>query len=304
MSILINKVEQLTGHTSAVYALCEGPSPGIFLSGSSDGVVAEWDVFNLKQGKIAVKINAAVYSIAFVKEKKILLIGNGIGGIHIVNLQQKKEIKLLQIHKGPVFDIKYSAVNNCFYSASSDGTIAFTELENYSIQTQKICEQKVRQLHLNQSQTLLAVASGDCTIRIFNTQLFKQEKVFPAHDLSTNAVSFHPNGKQLVTGGRDAFIKVWDIMNDYTLQLAIPAHNFAVYAIGFNADKNLMATASRDKTVKIWDASTFELLKRLDSKSSKGHLNSVNCLMWHQESGKLLSAGDDRSIIVWEILKG
>lgn len=302
MQYKINKLVQLTGHAGSIYGLCQGPSPNVFFSGSSDGIVAEWNIGNTEQAKIAVKIESAVYSIAFIKEQNLLLVGNGNGGIHIVDYEQKKETKLLQLHKAPVFDIRFSAVNRCFYSASSDGTIAIVKVDDFYSEVIKLCHQKVRQLNLNQDESLLAVAAGDCSIRIFNTKTFKQEKQIAAHSLSSNAVCFHPEGKLLITGGRDAILNGWDLEQDYKLEFSIPAHNFAIYSIEFSPDNKLMATASRDKTVKIWDSSNFDLIKRLDNKSSKGHLNSVNKLMWDNESGKLITAGDDRSIILWESL--
>ncbi|MDQ3191445.1 MAG: WD40 repeat domain-containing protein [Bacteroidota bacterium] len=297
----IDKTAQLTGHTGSVYGLCNGPSPMVFFSGSSDGVVAEWNIENTDQAKIAVKIDSAVYSIAFIKENNLLLIGNANGGIHIVDYIEKKEIKLLQLHTAQVFDIKYSEKNKCFYSASSDGTIAVTNIADFNSEGLKLCQQKARQLNLNPDESLLAVACGDCTIRIISTSTFNEIKTFAAHDLSANSVCFHPSGKLLISGGRDAILNVWDLEQDYKLKLSIPAHNFAIYSIEFSLDGKLMATASRDKTVKLWDSATFDLIKRLDNKSSKGHLNSVNRLIWNKQSGNLITSGDDRSIILWQI---
>lgn len=300
MGFSIQKLAQLTGHSSSVYGLCEGPTSNIFFSGSSDGVVAEWDMENTEKAKIAVKIETAVYSVEFIREKKILLIGNGIGGVHIVDYIQKKEIKLLQLHKAPVFDIKYSKKNNCFYTASSDGSIAIVSMDDYYTVQIKLCPEKARQLNLNLDESLLAVACGDGSVRIFNTLTFKQENTITAHNLSSNAICFHPDKNLLISGGRDAIVNIWDIKQDYELVQTIPAHNYAIYSIGFSPDKKLMATASRDKTVKIWNAESFDLIKRLDNKSSKGHLNSVNRLMWEKETGKLITTGDDRSIILWQ----
>ena len=64
------------------------------------------------------------------------------------------------------------------------------------------------------------------------------------------------------------------------------------------------ASASRDKSIKIWDPRNFKLLKVIDAskKGMNAHINSVNKLLWLSYNNYLVSASDDRSIMVWEII--
>jgi WD40 repeat protein len=70
----------------------------------------------------------------------------------------------------------------------------------------------------------------------------------------------------------------------------------------FNTSGTLFATASRDKTAKVWDAADAAFLFRLDKENFSGHLNSVNSVLWLNDD-TLISASDDRSIIIWKIAK-
>lgn len=299
MKFEVKKIASLTGHSGSVYALEKAANTSQFFSGSSDKFVALWNLRTLQSEKFAAQFPAIVYAICHIPEKQILLVGTSAGSIHILDLAKKTEIKILQHHTSSIFDLKYSAQTNCFYSAGGDGNFAICSLETLSlIKIKKLCEEKVRSLDLNYHSSEIAIASGDCNIRIFDLKTLEEKKTFTAHTLSANVVCYSPDGSLILTGGRDAHLNIWDSKN-FSLIKNIPAHNYAIYDIVFSPDNELFATASRDKTIKIWDAETFELQARINKENFDGHVNSVNKLLWMEDY--LVSTGDDRAVMVWEV---
>lgn len=304
MQIKIKKAATLKGHNGSIYALDNGISEHTFFTGSSDKFVALWNLQTFQAEKFAASFPSPVYSICNIPEKQLLLVGTSAGSIHALDLQKKEEIKILQHHTAPIFDIKYSRHTNCFYSAGSDGNFAVGSLDTLSlIKIKKLCAEKVRSIDFNYTTLEIAVASGDCNIRIFDLNTLDEKKtIIEAHTLSANLVKYTPDGKILLTGGRDAHLKIWNAEN-YEQIKSIPAHNFAIYDIAFSPDTTLFATASRDKTIKIWNAKSFELLVRINKENFDGHINSVNKLLWSSYNDYLISVGDDRSVMVWEVTK-
>lgn len=299
MNIQIQKLHSFTGHNGSVYALAEGFAPGILLSGSSDKFVAGWNLPEQISEKFAAQFPAPVYSLLSMKNRKLLLAGTGSGSIHILDIEAKQELKILQLHSAQVFDLAFSEKHQLLIAAGGDGQISFCDAEFNFIKSGKLSEQKIRNLAISPEEDLLAVACGDGTIRIFNLPECKEINSFHAHDLSANAIAWDPQGKYLLSGGRDAHLKAWDVKNDFALLNSIPAHNFAIYKIVFSPDGKLFATASRDKTVKIWDASNLEFRYRINKENCDGHINSVNTILWNAYG--LVSAGDDRSVMLWRI---
>src|SRR5690606_5451891 len=116
-----------------------------------------------------------------------------------------------------------------------------------------------------------------------------------------SALSFSPDGQVLLSGGRDAHIRVHDSFKGTELRDWIP-HWFAIYAIAYQPGGKLFATASRDKSIKLWSAEDFRLLKVLHKdRGLDAHSHSVNTLIWSPSGHRLYTAGDDRRIKVWNL---
>ena len=113
------------------------------------------------------------------------------------------------------------------------------------------------------------------------------------------AVQYAPDGSYLVSGSRDAQVKIWDSMS-FELIKNIPAHLFAVNSIAFHPTLPYFATASMDKSIKIWGADDFKLYKVISrEKGFASHQLSINKLAWHDNH--LISVSDDKRIIIWGI---
>jgi WD40 repeat protein len=301
MPVNITKIATLKGHNGSVYTLAEGVSESTFFTGSSDHYAALWSLEKLEQENFAAKFPAIIYALCHIPEKKLLIAGTSAGSIHVLDLEKKLEVKSLVHHTGPVFDIKYSLKSNSFYSASGDGNFAICSLESLSlIKIKKLCDEKVRSIDVYHPSSEIAVASGDCMVRIFDLFSLEEKQTFKAHELSANVVRYSPDGNLLFTGGRDAHLNIWDARS-YSLIKSIPAHNFAVYDIVFSPDRNLFATASRDKSFKIWNMNTLEVLARVNKENYEAHANSVNKLIWSTYKNYLISTGDDRMIMIWDV---
>jgi len=302
MGISVKKVHAFTGHNGSVYTLEKGISEATFFTGSSDKYAALWSLEKMEQEHFAAKFPAIIYALCHIPEKNLLLAGTSAGSVHVLDLVKKEELKILQHHTLPVFDISYSELTGCFYTSGADGNFAVCSLESLSLlKIKKLCEEKVRSIDISESRKEIAVASGDCKIRIFDLQTLEEKHVFEAHRLSANIARFSPDSSLILSGGRDAHLNIWDAKS-YTLIKSIPAHNFAIYDIVFSPDEKLFATASRDKTLKIWDAETFELLLRINKENHEGHANSVNKLLWSRHHEYLVSTGDDRTVMVWDVI--
>jgi WD40 repeat protein len=298
------KSKQFEGHSGAIYTLESADEKNKFFSGSSDNLVVEWNMKGPQQNKVVAKLSAKAMALKYVSDRNILLAGQSLGGIHVIDLNKNEEIKLLQLHRQSIYDIQYLPETECFWVAGGDGMISIWSINDFALITAiKICDKKIRSIAFNHVSNETAVGCGDGSVRVFDFITYEEKKILKGHidDFSVNALCYHPNGKHLLSGSRDAFLNVWDIENDYALINHIAAHNYAIYSITFSPDMKLFATGSRDKTIKIWDAENFEFLLRIDKPKHGSHSHSVNKILWSDFTDYLISTGDDRTIMVWKI---
>ena len=301
IDLKVTKIAQLEGHLDAVYALSESDERGVFFSAGADGFIARWQTNALKDAQLIVKISASVYCFQYIKDLNLMAIAQRNGGVHLVDLNLKREINLFQVSQQAVFALTYNTATKILYAGDQNGVLTQIDLEYFKIVgQQKISEKAIRSLDLNIESTVLAVGCSDGCIYLVDVGSHKIDATLAAHGSSVFAVRHSPCGGFLVSGSRDAHLNIWTIVDGkYALKTSIGAHLFTINCIRFCPNKLLLATASRDKTIKIWDTNTFELLKVIDFERYQSHRHSVNTLIWTNDY--LLSAGDDKRINVFEI---
>ncbi|MBX7183502.1 MAG: WD40 repeat domain-containing protein, partial [Bacteroidia bacterium] len=79
-------VHRLTGHAGPIYCLAYGLKAHTIFSGSADRFVAEWDLETGLPSSFSIKLQTIPYSILHLQERKLLLIGNGQGEVHWIDL--------------------------------------------------------------------------------------------------------------------------------------------------------------------------------------------------------------------------
>lgn len=299
-SIEIKLLQHLTGHQSAIYSLEKSSDQNKFWSGSGEGIVAEWNLLN-DDGALLAKASGIVYSLKLLADKNILLVGQSNGGVHVINLKTNAEDRLLQFHTAPVFHIAYHSVHQLIFFLAGDGTLSIVNGDDFRLlNILKLSDKKLRSLAFHPSRDECVIGCGDGSIAVISLPVVEMIHRFQAHDydFSVNCIACAADGKYLLSGSRDAHVNIFS-GDDYSLIKTIPAHNYAIYDIAFHSSQKIIATASRDKTIKLWDVQSMNVLARLDHEHFKGHAHSVNKLLWMDD--KLVSAGDDRSVLVWEI---
>ena len=302
MNVAVQKMQSLTGHSAPVYALESGPAEGEFFSSAGDGMVVRWDMANPGQGHLVARLPHSVYAIHRPVDSNVLVCGHNYDGIHVLDWKEKKELRSIQLTKAAIFDIK-SAGDRLFVS-DGEGSVTAVDLVNWSIIARlHHSDKSARAMAINPETNELAVGYSDNKVRIVDLDSLALKYEWTAHGNSVFAVCYTPDMKSLVTGSRDARLKVWNAGSGYVEEREIVAHMYAINHVAFSPDGKHFVTCSLDKSIKVWETADFKLLKVIDKARHEGHGTSVNKLLW-DGSERLISASDDKTISVWSVRFG
>jgi len=298
--VSVKKLNTVGGHQDCVYVLEGGPEPHQFFSAGADGVVALWDLNDMETGRMIAKVPSSVYALCYYPERNALIIGQNFDGLHIIDWENKKELASIKLSPSQIFDIK--VVKDRVVVAQGTGEVYILDIK--TLETMHVIrdsEKSARTLSISMVHGHLAVGYSDNSIRIYRLKDWSLVKEIDAHDISVFSVRYSPDQRCLISGSRDARLKVWDVMEGYALKESVVAHMYAINHIEFSPDNKHFVTCSMDKSIKVWDASTYQLLKVIDKARHAGHGTSVNKLLWTKHNNLLISASDDRSISIWDI---
>ena len=316
----VTKIAQLTGHTGAIFAITEGGDEQHILSGAGDGWVVEWDLAQPDVGRLVAKVERNIFSLLFLKNQNKIIAGDMDGGVRFVDLAEPTLIRNVAHHGGKgCFNLKI--IDNQLLTIGGDGILTRWSLaENRSLESIQLSHKSLRCFDYSKEKNELAIGASDGSVYFVDATSLELKNVWKkVHDNSIFAIRYTPDSAYLLTGGRDAHLKlsildknteggIFDKKNDLSNVIeSLPAHLFTINSIVFHPkNPTLFATASRDRTIKIWQLDTqtpkLHLLKVIDTIRHGCHIRSVNRLFWSNYNDYLISASDDRTLIVWQVI--
>ena len=186
--------------------------------------------------------------------------------------------------------------------ALGDGTLAVLTVPDFRLERLlRLADKSLRCLALHEGRNELAVGSSDTRTRILDLDSLETRFTLGESTNSVFTVAYSPDGARLLTAGRDAQIRTWDVAAGYALVGTVPAHLYTINHLAFSPGGDYLASCSLDKSIKLWDAATLTLLRVLDRARAAGHGTSVNRLVWPGTENRLVSCSDDRSLAIWAL---
>ena len=149
--------------------------------------------------------------------------------------------------------------------------------------------------------SLMASASYDGTVRIWNTRTWKTEQTLKNPDPPTDKgggrvgdVAFSPDGQVLAMASHEGNVVLWDVKT-WKQKEVLKGHSSAIRALAFSPNGRTLASGGDDSTIRLWNVATWRELIRLQTEQSK--VNEVYSLAFSLGGENLLAGG--RTAIFW-----
>ncbi|MBD2458719.1 AAA-like domain-containing protein [Nostoc sp. FACHB-87] len=317
-----NKLAEFKGHEEAINNVSFSPDGQRLATASDDGTARLWDLSGKQLDATSKSQKVAIKDVSFSQDGKYIATAADDGTVNIltiskedmsqlrnnkasketnnqlkgitVNIPAEKRFfqstKTFKGHKGAVNILSFSPKGEFLVTAGDDGTVrlwAISKDKEFQWEQKSAGQYWVT---FSPNGQLLATSGGG-GVKIwdlwgrFLTELKHQREIW--------SVVFSPDGKILVTVGKDGLIRVWNLSGKLLAQWQ--GHEGRISWVSFSPDGKYIATSSTDSTAKLWDLSG----KLLDEfKEHKGEVSAIN---FSPDGKDLVTVGRDGFVRIWKL---
>jgi WD40 repeat protein len=328
---------KLTGHTARVWSIAFSPDGRMLASGSRDGTARLWDVAKIRAVsrplvadpavvKTAVSNNRggtrdAILSVAFSPNSKTLAVGTHDGTVRLWSVAGRRKIAALVTGNMPVRALAFSPDGATVATGGWDHTVKLwplgTSHGGYPYgdvprpPTIHLHQDLVHCVAFSAGNHLLASASADGTVSIWNPGVTADPGILGQHSAGVNAVAFSADGTRVASAGQDREARLWSLAARDPADspgagrgsplLVLRGHRLAVNCIAFSPDASIIATGGdagdSDSGIRLWDAETGRPLGR----RLRRHIAGIFGVAFSPRGDMLASAEGDGAVRLWGV---
>lgn len=324
------------GHSATIHRLGTS-SDGLHVLSASGGTVDEdgkalpaldsslrlWDARTGEQKKLLRGFVQGLSSAAFSHDGKFALFagaGKRVGDkwtagadhdLHLWDLNEEREIRLLQGHLAEVLCIVFSSDGRFALSGGRDRIARLWEVGT-GRELQRLVGHtgSINALAFSPDGKQALTGSTDLTARVWDLdrgvelrQLAGHQDIVWAAAISTSGnhaitgggYQVDPEKKSLKRGSQDFAIRLWDFAAGKEIR-RFEGHTEAISCLAFSPDGKRVVSTAADKSVRIWQVSSGRLIKKFD-----GHTQLIRALVLSPDGTRAYSGDDKGALQVWDL---
>jgi WD40 repeat protein len=299
-------LDTFSGHKGWVWSVAFSPDGKTLASGSSDSSVRLWDVESGSCLQVLTDHTGCVWSVSFSADGQQLASCSDDKTVRLWNLQGQC-LRVLKGHTQSVYAVHFAPDRQTLASSSNDTTVRIWDVSNGNcLSVLQGHTSGVRCVRYSPDGQLLASGCRDGSIQLWSNYLSHDRhpkshfinssvKLLHGHADFVWDIAFSPDGRLLVSGGRDGTLRLWNVQDGQPIHV-LEGHTHDVYGLAISADNQLLISTGEDQTVRLWHLQSGRNLKTL-----RGYTGGVHSLSLSADGQLLASSGQNETIQVWRL---
>lgn len=284
-------LQVLRGHQGAVFSARFSPQANLLATASNDEDSAHlWHVCSAWLARQQRQQQRRITSLSFSVDSQHLVTAWDDGTLSI-ETQTQPTFKPLQSKLNDVSSLSFQAQKQLLAAATKQGKIHLYE-NDQPLQTFQAHKDTIYDVQINPRSNLLATASRDETVKIWNYK-GQQQAVLTGHNGAVYSARFSSDDRLILTTSDDGTARLWTTTGD--LIALLPNHQGAVYDGRFSPNSQTLATASEDGQIRLWTVQG-ELIN-----SFRNHPSSVYRLRFSPDGQRIATGSTDGNIQIWDL---
>jgi centriolar protein POC1 len=276
------------GHTGAVNCVDISPSGNTIISGSQDNSIRIWNNTVEGYSQVIKSHSAPVKTVNFSPDGTMLLSGSDDKTLKCFQLSDRKFLWSITGHSNWVNSAQWSPDSRLICSASMDKHVKLWDVTTRNNVADFTYDEGKADLGVNSVKfhpdgTCVGACSDDKTIQIWDIRSSRLIQRYDTHDPKTcpaktvnkewelapehlksqkpqfkcqcdarvNSISFHPNGRYLLSANANSPVKIWDLRQGHILY-TLYGHEGPTNSCQFSPNGDYFVTGGSDQIVMIW----------------------------------------------------
>ena len=286
-------IEKLEGHGAAVWDVAYSPEGSLLASVGDDRRLKMWRVEPV-QPVLAGDGQGYVWAIRFLPDASQAVVAGADGIIRLWDTRTGDLRARLEGHTDVVAEVDLSRDGKTLASAGYDRTARVWDLTTArEVRSIDAHQGFVRSVALAPDGVLLATASHDGTLALWDLASGGERLRVDTKGGPVRQIAFRPDGAWLVASTADGAVRAWDVETGRELE-RMRAEGDVVSALRFAGNETLMMGTSGG------NVDVVHLATKQRQRTLGWHSQSVYAIRTSPDGSTLATAGDDRTVGLWE----
>lgn len=271
-------VRQFTGHSGVAFSVDISPDGKTIISGGEGEEVILWNIASGEEIARLKGVRGSVRAVAFSDQGDQILAATLDHAVFLWDAKTREQTRELHFETPAIYDAAFSpdgqrvaggtyvGVAYVFDATSGERLLKFKAHKR----SRRFEDVSIPGLDISPDGHMLATASSDESVRIWNMRDGKSIGRFDGHESDVWCVTFSPDGGRALSGAKSGELYLWDTTTGQAIH-ELRGHNGNVFAAEFLPDGNraITGSVSSDGNVLIlWNLESGKAIKQFPEQIS------------------------------------